>query len=393
MTTFSPTILDRLLFDLSPQQLKIERRKFVTYSLRSFVLVNVKLVLSALSLLFQGIRYVALRLRIAATWMRLKRLEKFRNDKRVIRLYRRLDSYQYERDAIRTSINSETRAWFHRLVFEWRTRIRFFWSTLASFRRSLRGSKQLRIGSHSAPEKIVIPLQRYAAMGILLVITLGLAIPSFTSKTANAKSSVLTQNEQNDLAIPVWASSVGQWKNLVRQVSHNSNVVVVRNGTQTNILSETVSTVNNTGQTVNQRYTPGQERLLYLLILVGSNGSASHKNGLCPLDPAQRRKILSQIGVNGSSVGSNVDGKEGAENSLILCGYLVNSLADQLVNINPAGQQRYAQHGPTQLAYDLAYNWVEGSPKSKKAYAATFARLYADWNKPASPTYAKLRKG
>ncbi len=83
---------------------------------------------------------------------------------------------------------------------------------------------------------------------------------------------------------------------------------------------------------------------------------------------------------------------DGARNSLTLCGYLLNAISDQLLS-SPTAGTRYAGSVPTQFARDLAFNWAKGNVSSRTSFANTFAQLYADWTKPTSPTYIKLRKG
>lgn len=399
MTTIAKySLMDRLLFGMSPQTLKTERRKFIFYSIRKFILAHHKLFMLVWPILFTFVSLIALRLKIVLTWIRLKSIEKSDKDQYVCRLYRSLDADQYRSTVMLAVLRTESKRWLRAAANEWQTRIPYFWKTLASFRRSLKSSSIVLDGRHRAPYQnlsLLIPRQRVyrlIAVGIILVALGGqLVLPFLSSDKTNVQTAALSPKQQADLAVPDWATAVSRWKDLVYETSQDVRVVVSKDQRQTNMLSESVLTVSNTGKVAMQRYTPGQERLLYLLILLGSNGDASHKDGLCPLDQDRVQMLTAQINATtGTPVGS-ISGKDSAKNSLILCGYLINSISDQLLN-SPAGSTRYVGSVPTTFARDLAYNWASGDVASRTKFADTFAQLYTDWTKPESPTYKKLRK-
>lgn len=393
MTTTRLYRPDWLLFGLTRKELRRQRLELTGLAVRSFVSINLKLMWRLALIIFAAFTVASIWLRMSVCRLNLRLTDDgAKYDARLIGLRGRFASDRLIISQRSSSCLGAYRQWIHTVTFEWRTRLHFFWSMQLAFRRQLSIGKMSHRGRHFAPTNFQIPVQRYAALGVLVVMFAGLALPRFTTETEPVKPSVINQSKEKDLAVPSWAASVEPWKNLVNEVSHSPNVVVIRDKRQTNILSETIVTVTNTDKKVSQRYTPGQERLLYLMILLGSDGKPSVPSGLCPLDPTVRRKITGQINATASSkLSSNLNGEQGAETSLTLCGYLINSIADNLLNA-PNANKRYAGSVPTMFARDLAFNLAQGTIPSRTTYADNFARLYADWNKSESPTYTKLRK-
>lgn len=226
---------------------------------------------------------------------------------------------------------------------------------------------------------------RYSAVG-LVVISSVLAFFVFPHQKIDPRV-------ERDLSVPAWAQSVAPWKDLVNKVSHEKSVAYTHAPRFTNILSETITTVVNSNETPTKPlYVAGQERLLYLMILMGSNGNSAYRNGLCPLTPARAQLVAnSMTAATGIPVSSQIEGKDMAENSLRLCGYLINAISDQLLS-QPKASIRYSAPDHIRFARDLAFNWTTGSRSERTKFANTFAKLYADWDKPVSHMFSQLRK-
>lgn len=221
-------------------------------------------------------------------------------------------------------------------------------------------------GRHSMP--MAQNRTRYTAFGLIAVVLLSTFVsPMLHSSTP--KPSRIELLKLQDLATPVWAPKLVARRALVNEVSHSNAVFAQPNGHLTSVLPEQVTT-RIVGDQKSVSYTHGNERLLYVLILMGESDKQTLHN-LCPFE---QPKPLND------------------RDSLTKCGNRVTFIGGQLLQTAGAQKRYGVANSSTLFAYDLAYNWVSGTVSTRKDFAANFVSLYMDWSKSFSPTYNKLQK-